>query len=110
MQDDRRIAKLRKADSFSTSTEIKGQMAADYGCINVSVQATRRRRNEFKLSGRIVQKTRWCPTSIKKKTAFNSTEGIFTKVPIIVVWLFGATNPSLMSLEVMENNILTSPQ
>ena len=55
-------------------------MAADYG-INMSVQTRKRRRNEFELYGRIVHKK---PTRIYKR-AFNSTQGIFRKVPIFVI-------------------------
>ena len=43
LQDNGRIAKCRKAYPFLTSTEIRGQIAADYD-INMSVQTTRRRR------------------------------------------------------------------
>ena len=48
---------------FLTSTEIRGQMAADYG-INESVQTTRRRRNECEFCGRIAHKNHWCSTRI----------------------------------------------
>ena len=55
LQNDRRMAKLIKADTFVISTQTRGRMAADYG-INLSVQITRRPRKEFELCGRIAQK------------------------------------------------------
>jgi len=67
---DRRIATISKTDPFLTSTQIRGQMVADYG-VNVSPQTRRRRLNQFGLYKRIAQKKKHCCPLKMLKSAFN---------------------------------------
>jgi len=56
---DRRIAKISKTDPFLPSTQIRGQMVADYA-VNVSPQTIRKLLNEFGLYERIAPKKKHC--------------------------------------------------
>ena len=75
MQRERRIAKHSKAVPFLTSTQIRGQMSADYG-VDVSVQTIRRRLNEFELYGRTAQKNPLLSDKNVKKRLQFATEHI----------------------------------
>ena len=75
LNDDRRIAKISKADPFLTSTQIRGQMVADYG-VNVSAQTIRSRLNENGLYGRIAQKKPLLSIKNVKKRIQFATEHI----------------------------------